>query len=220
MHRSVVIAGGSGFLGVSLARHLASEGCAVTILSRSAPPRGGPWTHVAWDARTLGSWTGCLEGATGAGEPCRAHRRLHQDARSLRRDPALARGGHPDPRRRRAPARAPARRLGADEHRPHLRRPARGSCATRTPPSGTAWLRPSARTGRPRAARRCLRARVASFSAPRFVLGRAGGAMRKLVLLARLGLGGTSRQRPTGLELDPPARHEPALRARPSTTRP
>jgi len=63
--RRVVIAGGSGFLGVSLACHLAAAGWRVTILSRSRPRPAGPWEHVAWDARTLGGWTGCLEGAAG-----------------------------------------------------------------------------------------------------------------------------------------------------------
>lgn len=61
----VVIAGGSGFLGVSLAHHLARGGWKVTILSRQRPPCEGPWRHVAWDARTLGPWTGCLEAARG-----------------------------------------------------------------------------------------------------------------------------------------------------------
>lgn len=62
---SVVIAGGSGFLGVSLAHHLAGAGWRVTILSRQRPRCEGPWRHVAWDARTLGPWTNCLEAAEG-----------------------------------------------------------------------------------------------------------------------------------------------------------
>jgi uncharacterized protein (TIGR01777 family) len=63
--RRVVIAGGSGFLGVSLASHLAAAGWQVTILSRHRPRPEGPWQHVAWDARSVGAWTACLEGATG-----------------------------------------------------------------------------------------------------------------------------------------------------------
>lgn len=58
----IVIAGGSGFLGLSLAEFLAAKGCDVTILSRSKPV--GPWKHVPWDARTLGNWTAALDGAT------------------------------------------------------------------------------------------------------------------------------------------------------------
>lgn len=59
-----VIAGGSGFLGIGLATHLAGQGRSVVILSRSTPP-AGPWQHVKWDARTLGPWTSVLEGASG-----------------------------------------------------------------------------------------------------------------------------------------------------------
>jgi uncharacterized protein (TIGR01777 family) len=61
----VVIAGGSGFLGVSLATHLAATGASVVILSRHAPKVTGPWRHVAWDARTLGGWCNELNGAAG-----------------------------------------------------------------------------------------------------------------------------------------------------------
>lgn len=61
----IVIAGGSGFLGVSLATHLARSGRSVIILSRTAPKPNGPWQHVPWDARTLGDWASCLNGASG-----------------------------------------------------------------------------------------------------------------------------------------------------------
>jgi uncharacterized protein (TIGR01777 family) len=61
----VIIAGGSGFLGVSLATHLANKGWAVVILSRHQPRRDGPWSHVLWDARTLEDWSRTLEGASG-----------------------------------------------------------------------------------------------------------------------------------------------------------
>jgi uncharacterized protein (TIGR01777 family) len=59
----IIIAGGSGFLGVSLATHLAAMGSPVVLLSRSAPKVAGPWRHVAWDARTLGPWARELDGA-------------------------------------------------------------------------------------------------------------------------------------------------------------
>ena len=61
----VVIAGGSGFLGVSLATHLAACGLTVVLLSRHAPKSKGPWRHVGWDGRTLQSWYRELEGAVG-----------------------------------------------------------------------------------------------------------------------------------------------------------
>ena len=63
--RRVVIAGGSGFLGVSLAEHLAANGWRVTVLSRRPPRAAGPWEHVAWDARSMGGWSSCLDGAAG-----------------------------------------------------------------------------------------------------------------------------------------------------------
>jgi NAD dependent epimerase/dehydratase family enzyme len=63
--RPVVIAGGSGFLGISLATHLASAGTSIVLLSRNPPPVSGPWRHVTWDARTLGGWKRVLDGAVG-----------------------------------------------------------------------------------------------------------------------------------------------------------
>ena len=61
----IVIAGGSGFLGISLAKHLSGSGADVVILSRSAPKVTGAWRHVPWDARTLGDWKSELDGAAG-----------------------------------------------------------------------------------------------------------------------------------------------------------
>ena len=44
----VVIAGGSSFLGLNLARDLQERGCRVTLLSRH-PPKGSGWDiDVAW----------------------------------------------------------------------------------------------------------------------------------------------------------------------------
>ena len=61
----VVITGGSGFLGVSLAHHLAGAGWHVTIVSRSAPAIEGPWSFARWDGRTPGDWMSALDGAAG-----------------------------------------------------------------------------------------------------------------------------------------------------------
>lgn len=59
----LVIAGGSGFLGVSLATHLAASGIPVVVLSRNAPQIAGSWRYVPWDARTLKDWAAEIEGA-------------------------------------------------------------------------------------------------------------------------------------------------------------
>lgn len=61
----VVIAGGSGFLGRSLAHWLAAKGWEVVVVSRRAPLEAGPWRHAGWDGRTVGEWARELEGAAG-----------------------------------------------------------------------------------------------------------------------------------------------------------
>ena len=73
--RRVVLAGGSGFLGRSLAQVLEARGYEVIILTRSPAP--GSAREVAWDGRTLGDWCARLEGAvavvnlTGRSVDCR-----------------------------------------------------------------------------------------------------------------------------------------------------
>jgi uncharacterized protein (TIGR01777 family) len=59
----VVIAGGSGFLGVNLARFWGEKGVRVTILSRRRPRATGEWAFAEWDARSVGDWRGVLDGA-------------------------------------------------------------------------------------------------------------------------------------------------------------
>ena len=61
----IVIAGGSGFIRKSLARHLASVGWSVVILSRTERRQETRWQYETWDARTLGDWCRSLDGATG-----------------------------------------------------------------------------------------------------------------------------------------------------------
>jgi NAD dependent epimerase/dehydratase family enzyme len=61
----IIIAGGSGFLGTSLALHLAASHTPVVILSRTTPSVAGPWQHALWDARTIGNWHYELNGAAG-----------------------------------------------------------------------------------------------------------------------------------------------------------
>tara|TARA_R110000850_G_scaffold158317_18_gene282612 strand:- start:12378 stop:13298 length:921 start_codon:yes stop_codon:yes gene_type:complete len=60
----IVIAGGSGFLGLSLAQYLTELDYEVVLLSRNEPRRQGAWRFVRWDARSVGEWCRELEGAT------------------------------------------------------------------------------------------------------------------------------------------------------------
>ncbi len=60
----IVIAGGTGFLGRNLARHLVRIGCDAVVMSRHSPGKDHGWRHVTWDARTLGDWVHHLDGAS------------------------------------------------------------------------------------------------------------------------------------------------------------
>lgn len=60
----IVIAGGTGFLGQNLARHLVGVGCEVVVISRHPAAEDRRWRHARWDARTLGDWTRLLDGAS------------------------------------------------------------------------------------------------------------------------------------------------------------
>ncbi len=86
----IVIPGGSGQIGATLARAFHQAGHAVVVLSRAPAP--APWRTAAWDAQTLGAWTAELEGAdavinlAGRSVNCRytpANRRLIMDSRVL-----------------------------------------------------------------------------------------------------------------------------------------
>ena len=57
----VVIPGGTGQVGMVLARAFQQDGHEVVVVSRGAT--AGPWRAVRWDAETLGDWVGELEGA-------------------------------------------------------------------------------------------------------------------------------------------------------------
>ncbi|MBO6513913.1 MAG: TIGR01777 family oxidoreductase [Phycisphaerales bacterium] len=64
--RKYILAGGSGFLGMNLARSLTSQGAQVVILSRSAPGQSqsdASLRSVQWDGETLGPWVQELNGA-------------------------------------------------------------------------------------------------------------------------------------------------------------
>ncbi|QDT99484.1 TIGR01777 family oxidoreductase [Gimesia aquarii] len=60
----IVIAGGTGFLGLNLARQLSESGSEVVLLSRRCTAEDSRWRHVVWDARTTEEWVRELEGAS------------------------------------------------------------------------------------------------------------------------------------------------------------
>lgn len=85
-----VLAGGSGFLGRTLAKWFADRNADVVVLSRQRCDRLPGVRMVGWDGRTLGAWSGELEAATalinlaGRSVDCRYHarnRRLIMDSR-------------------------------------------------------------------------------------------------------------------------------------------
>lgn len=61
--RRVVLAGGSGFLGQSLARALVSRGRAVTILSRHSGSASAGIDWLRWDGASAGEWIRAVDGA-------------------------------------------------------------------------------------------------------------------------------------------------------------
>lgn len=60
----LVLPGGSGFLGRILAEWFATLGWEVVVLTRRPTARCTNARVVAWDGRTLGDWSGELDGAT------------------------------------------------------------------------------------------------------------------------------------------------------------
>lgn len=60
---TIVITGGSGFLGINLARALIAADYAVRIIARHPPAVIGAWTYLPWDGRTVGTWSHALDGA-------------------------------------------------------------------------------------------------------------------------------------------------------------
>lgn len=61
MTKKFILAGGSGLLGMELAKRLRSQAHEVVILSRSQKPTQDGVRYVQWDGQTLGDWAGELE---------------------------------------------------------------------------------------------------------------------------------------------------------------
>lgn len=186
-HR-IVIAGGSGFLGMNLARWLADRGHHVTILSRSAPLTG-PWQHRAWDGRSLGDWSDAIDGCHAVVNL--AGRTVDCIKNALHKDQIL--------RSRVESTRVLGEAVRAAKQPPkvwvqmstaHIYGDSELPCDESSPLGyglapdvGQAW-EAAFDEASPGGVRRVI-VRTS------FVLGRSGGALPKLSRLARLGLGGT-----------------------------
>lgn len=62
--KTIVITGGSGYLGTTLAQTLTDSGYRVVVVSRSSGSKRDPWEHRTWDGRSVGEWASALDGAS------------------------------------------------------------------------------------------------------------------------------------------------------------
>ena len=61
--KKIIIFGGSGFLGVNLAKALLKKEYEVVIVSRNKPKEQGAWKFASWNAQTLGDWVQEIDNA-------------------------------------------------------------------------------------------------------------------------------------------------------------
>lgn len=61
--KKIIIPGGSGFLGQHLANYFSKKGFEIVILSRSEKPSKGNIHYKKWDGKTLGDWATSFENA-------------------------------------------------------------------------------------------------------------------------------------------------------------
>jgi uncharacterized protein (TIGR01777 family) len=77
MSKRIILAGGSGFLGQSLAKEFLRKNYEVIVLTRSPRVRDYAAKEIAWDAKSLGDWTKLIDGSevvinlTGKSVDCR-----------------------------------------------------------------------------------------------------------------------------------------------------
>src|SRR5690349_8527288 len=88
--KSIVIAGGTGFLGAALGRALAGSGHAVTVLSRGRGAPADPIRTVEWSPDgSVGPWAAAVDGADAvvnlSGEPIAARRWTAEQKDRIRR---------------------------------------------------------------------------------------------------------------------------------------
>ncbi|MDN4074008.1 NAD-dependent epimerase/dehydratase family protein [Fictibacillus terranigra] len=63
MSKKVILAGGSGFLGESLARFLLKKSYKVIILSRKPTRSENGLRYVQWDGQQIGEWSAEMDGS-------------------------------------------------------------------------------------------------------------------------------------------------------------
>ncbi len=191
----IVIAGGSGFLGRGLAWYLAEHGYQAAILSRSPKPdsnwpKNTQW--YIWDGRGAGDWARCLEGAqavvnlVGRSVDCRktpANKKVILESRihSCEALGSAMRAIDNPP---------PVWLQSATAHIVGDPIPEDTLCDETTPPGigmapevGTAWEQALNEN--------VLKNQRAVIMRISFVLGRDGGALKRLGFMTRIGLGGT-----------------------------
>jgi uncharacterized protein (TIGR01777 family) len=94
---TIILPGGSGFLGRTLAKWFSSKGWHVVILSRNPQAIVGAQV-VVWDGQTLGPWTEQLEGAkvvvnlAGRSVNCRYNVKNREEIMASRKDSTLILG--------------------------------------------------------------------------------------------------------------------------------
>lgn len=186
----IVIAGGSGFLGLNLARHLADRGHEIVIVSRRVPTSDGPWRWAPWDGRTVDEWARDLDGAGGL---------VNLAGRSV---DCIKTPDHCDEilRSRVEATLAIGRALERVAQRPpvwvqmstaHIYGDPPSLVCEEDSPTGYG-LAPTVGLAWERAFENSVPAGIRKvILRTSFVLGRAGGALPRLSRLARLGLGGT-----------------------------
>ncbi len=91
-NEKIILAGGSGFLGQSLAEHFVARGCEVVVLSRRPAPDQSQIRRALWDAKGPGDWVRELDGAhavinlTGRSVDCRYNAANRQEILHSRLD--------------------------------------------------------------------------------------------------------------------------------------
>ncbi|MGN6555427.1 MAG: TIGR01777 family oxidoreductase [Verrucomicrobiota bacterium] len=94
----IILSGGSGFLGQTLATWFAARNYAVVVITRSPRHQTGPIRDVFWDGKTVRQWAEELEGAVavinlaGRSVDCRYHARNRKEILDSRIDSTRAVG--------------------------------------------------------------------------------------------------------------------------------